>query len=87
MATKKAASKTKAPAKAAAKKRATRGGVTEAWVVERLKREATYEGKGASPSARVSALALLAKHTGGFSDKAEVDLRADVRFVMELHRG
>jgi phage terminase small subunit len=57
-------------------------GVTQAWVVERLRREAMGEGKDTSPSARVSALALLAKYVGGFSDKAEVEHKGNINVII-----
>lgn len=60
----------------AKKTRSERTGIAADEVVERLWREATLEGKGASHSARVSALGLLGKHLGLFDGPQP--LRVDV---------
>ncbi|MBP3956300.1 terminase small subunit [Gemmata sp. G18] len=59
--------------------RAEHTGTTQEWVLERLKREAEFEGKGASHAARVSALALVMKYLGMFKQgpapaRAPIDL-------------
>ncbi len=45
-------------------------GITAEWVLRRLKREAEFEGFGASHSARVSAIGLVMKHLGLFKEDA-----------------
>ncbi len=59
--------------------RAARSDTTHEWVLERLKHEAEFEGQGTSHAARVSALALIAKHLGMFKpvpvpDRPPIDL-------------
>lgn len=52
-------------------KRSERTGVTQDWVIERLKREALLDGDGATHSARVQALTAIGKHLGMFKDQIE----------------
>jgi hypothetical protein len=69
-------------------KRAEETGITQSYVVERLKIEAERTGEGSSHGARVSALIQLGKHTGGFADEHKHGFtpgQGRVRFVMELH--
>lgn len=51
--------------------RAERAEVDADYVIERLKHEAEHSGKASSHSARVSALGLLGRHLGMFTDKVE----------------
>ncbi len=57
---------------AAQAERVARTEVTQDWVVERLKAEATLEGENSSHSARVSALRWLGLHLGMFPTKVQV---------------
>lgn len=64
------------------RKREIKTGITAAWALERLKREAEFDGEGSSHSARVSALGLAMKHLGMLTedaphpDRAVLDLKA-----------
>lgn len=58
--------------------------ITQDYVLAGLKREAEYEGKGASHSARVQAHGLLAKHLGMLTDKLEVNQQAKLVVVEEI---
>lgn len=51
-------------------KRSEATGITAAWALERLKREAEFDGEGSSHSARVSALGLAMKHLGMLTEDA-----------------
>lgn len=57
-------------------KMAERAEVTAQWVVDRLRHIAEAEETPAS--VRVSALALLSKHTGGFNERTEVSEQRDI---------
>lgn len=61
----------KASVKVAMQARSRRASRGADWVLERLALEAEREGKGASHSARVTALGLLAKHHGLIRDRLE----------------
>ena len=63
---------------AAQKARSERTEITQDEVVRGLYREATLGGNGASHAARVSAWALLGRHIGMFSNKLDVNVRADL---------
>ena len=52
------------------KNREQRTGITQDWALERLKREAEFEGEGSSHAARVSALGLAMKHLGMLKEDA-----------------
>ena len=52
------------------KAREERTGITQDWALERLKREAEFEGEGSSHAARVSALSLAMKHLGMLKEDA-----------------
>lgn len=54
----------------AQRSREQRTGITQDWALERLKREAEFEGVGSSHSARVSALGLAMKHLGMLKEDA-----------------
>lgn len=58
---------------AAQAKRSQETGITAAWVLTRIKLEAEREGEGSSHSARVSAVALAAKHLGMIDDRVRVE--------------
>ena len=47
--------------------------ITAEWVLERLRHEATLTGEESTHSARVSALGLLGKHLGMFTDRVKLE--------------
>ena len=55
--------------------RAKRTGLRADEVIEGLKREASFTGKGSSHSARVAALSWLGRHLAMFTDKSEVEIK------------
>jgi hypothetical protein len=71
---------------AAKAERAARCKLSATWVIRRLRKEATAQGKNASPAARVRALELLGKHLGMFADRHEVNIgqRVNVEIVEQL---
>lgn len=64
--------------------RAARTGLTQDWVLERLRKEAEREGKDGSPSARVAALKLLGLHLGMWGDG---ELTRRIEALEKLARG
>ena len=54
--------------------RAARTELTQEEVIEGLRREANFDGDGASHSARVSALSWLGRHKAMFTDKLNVSV-------------
>ena len=55
--------------------RAQRVELTADEVIEGLRREASYDGDGASHSARVAALSWLGRHKAMFVDKREIEVK------------
>lgn len=51
--------------------RMQRVGLTQDWVIERLRHESQLTGEGSSHSARVTALKLLGQHISMFPDRVE----------------
>jgi phage terminase small subunit len=51
--------------------RSVQTGIDQQYVLQGLRREAEFAGKGCSHAARVTALGLLGKHLGMFRDKIE----------------
>jgi len=64
--------KVKAAIAVAVERRSEDTGITAAWALQRLKREAEYTGKGSSHAARVAALGLAMKHLGMTPEKHEL---------------
>ena len=62
------------------KERSERTKVTADMVVAGLLKEASYQGEGATHGARVSAWSQLSKHTGGFTEKHEVDANLTIAY-------
>ena len=56
------------------------------WVMQRLEREATYEGDGASHAARVSALTQMSRCMGMQQDKLKVEGKIEVADITEEER-
>ena len=63
----------------AMEKRSKATGITVEWVLERTRREAEFEGEGASHSARVAALTLAAKHLGMLVERVKADVSVTER--------
>src|SRR5262245_25527010 len=64
--------------------RGARAEIKADWVLEHLRYEATLEGKGSSPAARVKALELLGKHLGMFVDRLSIEPPRRTRVVVEV---
>jgi phage terminase small subunit len=62
--------------------RSERTMVTADWVIERLQAEAQLSGEGASHAARVSALKILALHTGMLDGKGQQDARPQITTIV-----
>ena len=57
--------------------------ITQVMVIEGLLKEARFDGKGGSASARVSAWGVLAKHLGMLVDRLKVD--ADSALLVQVY--
>ena len=53
-------------------------------VIEGLKREASFRGKGSSHSARVQALSWLGRHLAMFTDKSQVEVKGVAERIAEM---
>lgn len=63
--------------------RAEKASLSAQEVIDGLRREATYDGEGASHSARVAAWGHLGKHLGLFVEKTEQSGEVTIRIVRE----
>ncbi len=70
-------------------------GLRQEEVIDGLRREAAFKGKGSSHSARVQALSWLGRHLAMFTDRSEVEIKGfaeriaamgddEVRVLLEL---